>query len=82
VVHPRNAEQIVGQFRKFAELVRTPPEPLAGPWNSASPAKGELSAARLCAQRQVLLRSISVDGLGHALERRRRAPPFNDAGAA
>ncbi len=80
VVHPRNAEQIVGQFRKFAELVSTPPEPLAGPVEQCITSEGRSYRQRDYGRSdQVLLRSISVDGLGHAWSGGDERHHFNDA---
>ena len=78
VVHPRNAEQIVGQFRKFAELVS--PEPLAGPVEQCITSEGRSYRQRdYLRSDQVLLRSISVDGLGHAWSGGDERHQFNDA---
>ena len=80
VVHPRNAEQIVGQFRKFAELVSTPPEPLAEPVEQCITGAGRSYLQRdYVRSDQVLLRSISVDGLGHAWSGGDERHRFNDA---
>jgi poly(3-hydroxybutyrate) depolymerase len=80
VVHPRNAEQIVGQFRKFAELVSAPPEPLAGPVEQCITSEGRSYRQRdYVRSEKVLLRSISVDGLGHAWSGGDERHQFNDA---
>ncbi len=80
VVHPRNAEQIVGQFLKFAELVSAPPEPLAGPVEQCITSEGRSYRQRdYLRSDQVLLRSISVDGLGHAWSGGDERHQFNDA---
>ena len=80
VVHPRNAEQIVSQFREFAELVSTPPEPLAGPVERCINGEGRRYWQRdYVRSDQVLLRSISVDGLGHAWSGGDERHRFNDA---
>ena len=80
VVHPRNAEQIIGQFRKFAELVSTPPEPLAGPVEQCITSEGRSYQQRdYLRSDRVLLRSISVDGLGHAWSGGDERHQFNDA---
>jgi len=81
VVHPRNAEQIVGQFRKFAELVSTPPEPLAGPVEQCITSEGVsyqqrdyvAPATRCCCAR------YRLDGLGHAWSGGDERHRFNDA---
>lgn len=67
VVHPRNAEQIVAQFRKFAELVTVPRQLLGGPVEQYVTGNGRSYRQRDYARSdQVLLRSILIDGLGHA----------------
>jgi poly(hydroxyalkanoate) depolymerase family esterase len=67
VVHPHNAEQIVAQFRRFAELVSVPRQPLAGPVEQYVTGAGRSYRRHDYARSdQVLLRSILIDGLGHA----------------
>ena len=79
VVHPRNAEQIIAQFRKFAELVTLPPQPLAEPVEQFVTGNGR-SYRQLDYVRsdQVLLRSILIDGLGHAWSGGDEREIFND----
>ena len=79
VVHPRNAELIVAQFQKFAELVSVPPGPLRGPFEQYITGNGR--SYRQCDYArggQVLLRSILVDGLGHAWSGGDERETFND----
>ena len=79
VVHPRNAEQIVAQFRKFAELVTVPPQPLGGPVEQYVTGNGRSYRQRDYARSdQVLLRSILIDGLGHAWSGGDEREVFND----
>jgi poly(3-hydroxybutyrate) depolymerase len=67
LVHPRNAEQIIAQFRKFAELTAVPPRPLRGPVEQYVSGNGRPYRQQDYARSdQVLLRSIVIDGLGHA----------------
>jgi poly(hydroxyalkanoate) depolymerase family esterase len=79
VVHPRNAEQIVAQFRKFAELVTLPPQPLSEPVEQLVTGTGRSYRQRDYMRRdQVLLRSILIDGLGHAWSGGDEREVFND----
>jgi len=79
VVHPRNAEQIVAQFRKFAELVTVPPQPLSGPVEQYVTGNGRSYRQRDYARSdQVLLRSILIEGLGHAWSGGDEREAFND----
>jgi len=79
MVHPRNAEQIVAQFRKFAELVTVPAQPLAGPVERYVTGNGRGYRQRDYARSdQVLLRSILIDGLGHAWSGGDEREVFND----
>jgi poly(hydroxyalkanoate) depolymerase family esterase len=79
VVHPRNAEQIVGQFRRFAELV-VPPKPLSDPVERHITGEGRSYQQRdYELNEQVLLRSILIDGLGHAWSGGDERHSFNDA---
>jgi poly(hydroxyalkanoate) depolymerase family esterase len=80
VVHPRNAEQIIRQFRRFAEVL--------GPSSESSIDAVEQSmhsAGRNYRQRdyarsdQLLLRSILIEGLGHAWSGGDERLYFNDA---
>jgi poly(hydroxyalkanoate) depolymerase family esterase len=78
VVHPRNAEQIIAQFRKFAELTR-PPQPLAEPVERYVTGNGRGYRQRDYARgNQVLLRSILIDELGHAWSGGDEREVFND----
>jgi poly(hydroxyalkanoate) depolymerase family esterase len=79
VVHPRNAEQIIAQFRKFAELVTLPPQPLGGPVEQYVTGNGRGYRQRDYARSdQVLLRSILIHGLGHAWSGGDERELFND----
>jgi poly(3-hydroxybutyrate) depolymerase len=80
VVHPRNAEQIVEQFRKFAELVSVPRRPLQGPVEQHITGNGRSYWQRDYARSDqvVLLRSILIDGLGHAWSGGDQRESFND----
>ena len=79
VVHPRNAEQIVAQFRKFAELVTLPPQPLGEPVEQFVTDNGRSYRQRdYVRSDQVLLRSILIDGLGHAWSGGDEREVFND----
>jgi poly(hydroxyalkanoate) depolymerase family esterase len=80
VVHPLNAEQIVRQSRRFAEVLGTTAEP----WRDVAELRIN-SAARSYRQRdylrrnQLLLRSILIEGLGHAWSGGDDRLPFNDS---
>jgi poly(3-hydroxybutyrate) depolymerase len=80
MVHPRNAEQIIQQFRAFAELTATPPSGLV-----ESEERHVMSAGRAYRQRdylrknRVLLREIIVEGMGHAWSGGDERHRFNDA---
>jgi len=79
VVHPRNAELIVAQFRKFAELLSVPPRPLHGPLEQYITGNGRTYRQRDYARSdQVLLRSILIEGLGHAWSGGDERETFND----
>jgi len=79
VVHPRNAEQIVAQFRRFAELVTLPPQPLGGPLEQFVTGNGRSYRQRDYSRSdQVLLRSILIQGLGHAWSGGDERELFND----
>ncbi len=79
LVHPRNAEQIVAQFRKFAELVTLPPQPLDGPVEQYVTGTGRSYQQRDYARSdRLLLRSILIDGLGHAWSGGDAREAFND----
>jgi poly(hydroxyalkanoate) depolymerase family esterase len=79
VVHPRNAEQIVAQSRKFAELVTLPPQPLGEAVEQLVTGNGRSYRQRDYVRgNQVLLRSILIDGLGHAWSGGDEREVFND----
>jgi poly(hydroxyalkanoate) depolymerase family esterase len=79
VVHPRNAEQIVTQFRKFAELVGSPPQRLGGPVEEQISGDGRSHRQRDYTRNdQVVLRSILIEGLGHAWSGGDDREAFND----
>jgi poly(hydroxyalkanoate) depolymerase family esterase len=79
LVHPRNAEQIIAQFRKFAELTSVPRRPLSGPVEQYVSGKGRRYRQRDYARSdQVLLRSIVIEGLGHAWSGGDEREVFND----
>ncbi|MGA2343190.1 MAG: PHB depolymerase family esterase [Steroidobacteraceae bacterium] len=82
VVHPRNADQIIAQFSRFAELLSTPPRALE------AAAERTLSAgARTYRRRdherdgQVMLREILIEGLAHAWSGGDSRHRFNDPAA-
>jgi poly(hydroxyalkanoate) depolymerase family esterase len=67
VVHPRNAEQIIAQLRKFAELMSVSRRPLSGPMEQYVDGHGRRYRQQDYARSgRVVLRSITIDGLGHA----------------
>jgi len=80
VVHPLNAEQIVRQLRRFADVLGTSVEP----WKDVAERRVS-SAPRSYRQRdyvrssQLLLRSILIEGLGHAWSGGDDRLPFNDS---
>jgi len=82
VVHPRNAEQIIGQFRRFAERLG-----VAGERMTDTVEQHVGSEGRSYLQRdylhgdQLLLRSILIEGLGHAWSGGDERYQFNDAAA-
>jgi len=79
VVHPRNAEQLVAQFRKFAELVGVPPQPLSEPVEQHIAGNGRsYRLSDYARSDQVVLRSILIDGLGHAWSGGDARQVFND----
>ena len=79
-MHPRNAHQIVEQFRKFAELSGA----LSGPLVETAELR-VVNGGRPYRQRdylqkdQILLRKIMVEGLGHAWSGGDKRYRFNDA---
>jgi len=80
VVHPHNAEQIVRQFRRFAELLGTPPEPLSDGVEQRISSEGRSYRRRDYARSdRLLLRSILIEGLGHAWSGGDERFRFNDA---
>jgi poly(hydroxyalkanoate) depolymerase family esterase len=82
-VHPGNAEKLVAQFRRVAELSSTPSAALDLVHSRVlHPAGGRRYRQDDYAQHgRVLLRSISVEGLGHAWSGGDAAYPFNEADA-
>jgi poly(hydroxyalkanoate) depolymerase family esterase len=80
VVHPLNAEQIIRQLRRFAEVLGMTAEP----WKDVAELRIN-SAARSYRQRdylrsnRLLLRSILIEGLGHAWSGGDDRLPFNDS---
>lgn len=79
LVHPRNAEQIVAQLRKFAELMSVPRRPLSGPVEQFVSGDGRRYRQQdYVRSDQVLLRSIVIDGLGHAWSGGDEREAFND----
>ena len=80
VVHPRNAEQIIRQFRRFAELLGTPPEPQTDAAEQRIDSGGRRYRQRdYVRSDQLLLRSILIEGLGHAWSGGDARLHFNDA---
>jgi poly(hydroxyalkanoate) depolymerase family esterase len=80
VVHPRNAEQIVRQFRRLAEVLGTPSEALTAGVEQHINSDGR--GYRQCdyvRREQLLLRSILIEGLGHAWSGGDERFRFNDA---
>jgi len=82
VVHPRNAEQIIGQFRRFAEQLGMATRPVADAVELRADAGGR-SYRQLdyVHGNQVLVRSILIEGLGHAWSGGDEHYRFNDAAA-
>ena len=79
VVHPRNAELIVAQFRKFAELMGVPTRPLRGPVEQFFTGNGRsYRQSDYGRNEQVMLRSILIEGLGHAWSGGDGREMFND----
>jgi poly(hydroxyalkanoate) depolymerase family esterase len=80
VVHPRNAELTVAQLRRFAELVGVPARPLRGPLEQFVTGNGRSYRQRdFLRSEQVVLRSILIEGLGHAWSGGDEREMFNDA---
>jgi poly(hydroxyalkanoate) depolymerase family esterase len=80
VVHPRNAEQIVGQFRRFAERLGMTTRPVAAAAELRAEAGGR-SYRQLdyVHGNQLLVRSVLIEGLGHAWSGGDEHYRFNDA---
>jgi poly(hydroxyalkanoate) depolymerase family esterase len=79
VVHPRNAELTVAQFRRFAELMSVPARPLRGPREQFVTGNGRsYRQSDFARSEQVVLRSILIDGLGHAWSGGDEREMFND----
>jgi poly(hydroxyalkanoate) depolymerase family esterase len=80
VVHPRNAEQIIRQFRRFAEVLGRPAEPLSDAVEQLISSEGRSYRQRdYLRGDQLLLRSISIEGLGHAWSGGDERLRFNDS---
>ncbi len=79
VVHPRNAEQIIRQLRRFAELLGMEPTANAEERRIECGARSYLQRDYRGRDR-VLLRSIAIEGLGHAWSGGDARLPFNDSG--
>lgn len=80
VVHPRNAEQIVRQFRRFAEVLGKPPERLSDAGEQCISSEGRSYRQRdYVRSDHLLLRSILIDGLGHAWSGGDERFHFNDS---
>ena len=79
VVHPRNAEQIVRQFLRFAEVLGTAPDPSSDAGEHYVTGEGRSYRRRDYSRSdQVLLRSILIEGLGHAWSGGDERLRFND----
>src|SRR5499427_6101500 len=80
VVHPRNAEQIVRQFRRFAELLGMPLEPLTDAVDRFTSSEGRSYRQHdYVSGNQLLLRSILIEGLGHAWSGGDERHRYNDS---
>ena len=80
VVHPRNAEQIVRQFRRFAELLGMPLEPLTEAVDRFTSSEGRSYRQHdYLSGNQLLLRSILIEGLGHAWSGGDERHRYNDS---
>jgi poly(hydroxyalkanoate) depolymerase family esterase len=79
VVHPRNADQIIAQFSRFAELLSAPPRALEAAAERTLSA-GARSSRRRDYERdgQVMLREILIEGLAHAWSGGDSRNRFND----
>lgn len=79
VVHPVNAEQIVRQFRRFAEVGSTPAEPLSDAGERLVSGEGRSYHQRDYVRGdRPLVRSILIEGLGHAWSGGDERLRFND----
>jgi len=80
VVHPHNAEQIIRQFRRFAELLGAPPEALTDGEEQRVSSSGRSYRQRDYGRsEQPLLRSLLIEGLGHAWSGGDERFHFNDS---
>lgn len=80
VVHPSNAEQIVRQFRRFAALLGASLAPLSAAVEQRITTEGRSYGQRdYLRSDQLLLRSISIEGLGHAWSGGDQYLHFNDS---
>jgi poly(hydroxyalkanoate) depolymerase family esterase len=80
VVHPRNAEQIIRQFLRFAEVLGTPPELSTDAVEQRVSTEGRSYRQRdYLRNDQLLLRSIVIEGLGHAWSGGDERFRFNDS---
>jgi poly(hydroxyalkanoate) depolymerase family esterase len=79
VVHPRNADQIIAQFSRFAELLSAPPRPLEAAAERLFSAGARTSRRRDYERDgQVMLREIVIEGLAHAWSGGDSRHRFND----
>jgi len=79
-VHPGNAEKLVAQFRRAAELSSPPSAPLDLVRSRVlHPGARSYQQEDYAYHGRVLLRCISIEGLGHAWSGGDAAYPFNDA---
>ena len=80
VVHPRNAEQIIRQFRRFAEVLGTARERLSDTMEQRIDSEGRSYRQRdYVRSDELLLRSILIEGLGHAWSGGDERLRFNDS---
>jgi poly(hydroxyalkanoate) depolymerase family esterase len=80
VVHPRNGEQIVRQLRRFADVLGTTSEPLTDAVEQRIDSEGRSYCQRdYVRSGQLLLRSILIEGLGHAWSGGDERFRFNDS---
>jgi poly(hydroxyalkanoate) depolymerase family esterase len=79
VVHPRNAELTVAQFRKFAELMGVPTRPLSGPLEQHISGNGRsYRQSDYALSDRLVLRSILIEGLAHSWSGGDGREMFND----